>query len=77
MLTRNAKVIQSHPMKVGVDMTVCNPPLERVFDMLCWFAKIFFKFTSWESSVLRHRDVGKRREIIDSILVINLRDASS
>jgi hypothetical protein len=53
-------------------MTVRNPPLERVFDVLDWLAQVLLKFTSLSSGVLRYRDVCKRCGVVDLVLIIDL-----
>jgi hypothetical protein len=68
--TWDAKIIQCHPMKVRVNVTVRDPPLERLLDILNWFAKIFLNLASPRSGVPSHRDVCKGSKVI--IVIVNL-----
>jgi hypothetical protein len=70
LLTRDAKIVQSHAMKVRVNMTVSNPPLERILNVLDWFAQIFINLTRPKSDMLGHRDIREGSKII----VVDLRD---
>ena len=70
LLTRNTKIVQSHAMKVRVNMTVSNPPLERILNILDWFSQIFVNLACPKSNMLGHRDIWEGSEIV----VVNLQD---
>ena len=53
-LTRDAKIVQSHAMKVWVNMTVSYPPLERILNVLNWFVQIFINLTHPISNMPGH-----------------------
>jgi hypothetical protein len=41
-------------MKVQIDMMVSNPPLERIFNILNWFAQILFNLTHPKPDMIGH-----------------------
>jgi hypothetical protein len=69
-LTWDAEIVQSHAIKIRVDMTVSNPPHQRVFNILDSFAQILFNLACPSSDMIGHRYVREGSEII----VVNLRD---
>lgn len=72
--TWDAKIIQCHPMKVWVNMTVRNPPLERLLDVLNWFAKILLDLASPRSDMPSYRDICKGSKVV--IVIVNLQDTN-
>jgi hypothetical protein len=70
LLTRDAEIVQSHAVKVGIDMTVSNPPLERILNILHWFAQILVNLAGPKSDMISHRDIREGGKII----IVNLRD---
>ena len=57
LFTRDAEIVQSHAIKVRVNMTVSNPPLQRILHVFDWFAQIFINLTCPKSDILGHRDI--------------------
>jgi hypothetical protein len=41
-------------MKVQIDMTVSNPPLERIFNILDWFVQILFNLARPKPDAIGH-----------------------
>ena len=54
LFTRNAEIVQIHAIKVRVNMTVSNPPLQRILNVFNWFAQIFINLTCLKSDILGH-----------------------
>ena len=51
-------------------MTVSNPPLERILNILNWFVQIFFNLTGPKSNMVSHQDIWEGGEIV----IVNLQD---
>ena len=56
-------------MKVRINVTVSNPPLEGLLNVLDWFSKILLQLASPRSNVIGHQDVceGHKAIIVGSI----------
>ena len=50
MLTRNAQVVQSHAIKVWIDVLVVYPPLQMIVDILNRDFEVFEDLTCTRSS---------------------------
>lgn len=57
LLTRYAKVVQSHAVKVWIFGFVLVPPFKRILDRLVWLLEILVKFIRRGDG--SKRDVGK------------------
>lgn len=57
-------------MQLRINMTVSNPPLKRVFDVLDWLAQVLVKLTCLRSNALGYRYVCKGVEVIIVIIII-------
>jgi hypothetical protein len=51
-------------MKVWINVTVGDPPLEWLFDILDWLSKELLKLASPRPDVVGHRDVGEGGEVV-------------
>ena len=49
-------------MKAWIDMTVSNPPLERIFNIFNWFAQILLNLACLKSNMIGHRDIGEGQQ---------------
>jgi hypothetical protein len=56
-------------MKIRIDMTVSNPPLERILDVLGWLAQILINLACPKSDMISDRNIREGGETI----VVNLR----
>jgi hypothetical protein len=52
--TGDAEIVQTHAMKIRIDVTVSDPPLERILNILKWFAQIFFNLARSRSDMVSH-----------------------
>ena len=63
-------MVQSHVVKVQIDMTVSNPPLERILNIFNQFTQILINLTGPKSNMVSHQDIQEGGKIV----VVNLRD---
>lgn len=54
-------------MKVWINVTVGDPPIEWLFDLLNWFSKELLKLTSARPDVVAYRDVGEIDVVVNRI----------
>ena len=47
-------MVQSHVVKVQIDMTVSNPPLERILNIFDWFMQILANLAGLKSNMVSH-----------------------
>jgi hypothetical protein len=56
-------------MKIQIDMTVSNPPLERILDVLGWLVQILINLARPKSDMISDQNIQEGGETI----VVNLR----
>ena len=54
LFTRDAEIVQSHAIKVQVNMMDSNLPLQRILKFFDWFVQIFINLTCPKSNIIGH-----------------------